>query len=693
VTAPHGPVTPAPDGPDAPAPGPGILRALLHRPSAAAALLVLLVIIGCCAAAPWLAPYHPEAANLGDALAGPGARHWLGTDELGRDILSRLLYGGRPALLDSLLVVAVTLTIGVPAGLLAGFLGGWADRLMMQAADIGLALPAMVIVLVVLSVFQGRLIIALICLGILLVPPLVRIVRSAALAVRAELFVDAARVSGVPPLRIVFRHVLPRVRGSLVAALSLLFTTGLAYLGFGATPPNPSWGSMTAEAAQTLTQSPWLLIASGGVIGVTVLSLGLLGDAIRDAAVGSWTGSGDPRPRAPARGDPARGDPAADPGPAPAGALLSVRGLTIAFPRGAGAVPVVQDVSLDIRAGEAVGLVGESGSGKTSVARSLIGLLRGGAQVTAGRIVFDGADVTAVTGAAARRLRGGQIAFIAQEPIAALDPTCRIGPLLAQAVRCHQRMPAREARQRVLELLRMARLPDPERVARCYPHELSGGMAQRVAVARALAGRPRLLIADEPTASLDVTVQAEIIALLRALQQETGLAILVVSHDWGVVADLCDRAVVMYAGQVVEEAPVGALLGVPGHGLPGHGVPDHGVADHGAAAHPYTRLLLAASPGHAPDGAQRLPVIPGTIPVPGEWPAACHFSPRCPQAAENCTAGPIPLRDTGAGRRSRCILTAAPTEATTDDATTTTALAPTTTPAPTSPTARPARPS
>jgi peptide/nickel transport system permease protein len=397
---------------------------------------------------------------------------------------------------------------------------------------------------------------------------------------------------------------------------------------------------MTAEASQTLAQSPWLLIASGGAIGVTVLCLGLLGDAIRDITVGAWTGSADPsaaRSLPPLMGQ----DGYPEPGlPVMPGALLSVRGLTITFQRNAHAVPVVHDVSLDIRPGEAVGLVGESGSGKTSVARSLIGLLRGGARVEAGRIVFDGADVTRLTGAAARRLRGGQIAFIAQEPMAALDPTCRIGTLLAQAVRCHERLPAREARQRVLELLRMARLPDPERVARCYPHELSGGMAQRVAVARALAGRPRLLVADEPTASLDVTVQAEVIALLRALQQETGLAILVVSHDWGVVADLCDRAIVMYAGQVVEEAPVGELTE--------------------AAAHPYTRLLLAANPGYAPDGATALPTIPGTIPPPGEWPAACHFSPRCPQAVGACTAGPIPLRDTGTARRSRCIMAAEP---------------------------------
>jgi peptide/nickel transport system permease protein len=640
-------------------PGTGMLRPLIHRPTAVAAFIVLLAIIISCAAAPWIAPYHPDVASLSGALSGPSARHWLGTDELGRDILSRLIYGGRPALLDALLVVAVTLGIGVPAGMLAGLAGGWIDRLTMQVADVGLALPTMVIVLVVLSVFQGKLQIAMIVLGVLLVPPLVRIMRAAALAVRAELYVDAAKVSGVPTLRIVFRHVLPRVRGtilvqaSLVAALSLLFTTGLAFLGFGTSPPNPSWGSMTAEASQTLTQSPWLLIASGGVIGVTVLCLGLLGDGIRDVTVGSWTGSMD-GPTARSRRRPARASASAGAGtgtgtvgvtaagaaadtPDPE-ALLSIRGLTVSFPRDGRDVAVVSGVSLDIRADETVGLVGESGCGKTSVARSVIGLLRGGGHVAAGRIIFDGHDVTDLRGQEARKLRGGQIALIAQEPMAALDPTCRVGALLAQAVRCHQRMPGNAARQRVLELLRMARLADPERVARSYPHELSGGMAQRVAVARALAGRPRLLIADEPTTALDVTLQAEILALLRSLQQETGMAILIVSHDWGVVAELCDRAVVMYAGQVVEEAPVADLFAAP--------------------AHPYTRLLLAASPGRAADGAARLPTIPGTIPAPEDWPAACHFGQRCPHATDACAARPIPLEEIGTGWRSRCIRTA-----------------------------------
>jgi peptide/nickel transport system permease protein len=651
-----------------------------RRPLALAALAVLLAIIVGCYAAPWLAPYRPDATNLFGTLRGPSPAHLLGTDELGRDILSRLMYGGRATLTEAALVVVVTLGLGLPAGLLAGFAGGWTDRVIMYLADIGLALPVIVIILLVLAIFNGNLQVAMVGMGVLLVPPLARIIRSAALAVRAEPYVDAARVSGVRPARIIIRHVLPRVRGtiltqaSIVAALALLFTTGLAYLGFGPAAPSPSWGSMTAEADQVLAHSPWLLVASGGAIGLTVLCLGLVGDALRDITTGAWTGQADPAPGNPrfrrrhppadaagaggagggegAGGDGRTGAEGAGAGAEGAGpegaegagaegaeALLRVRGLTVTFPRGEREVAVTQGVSLEVRAGETVGLVGESGCGKTSVARAIVGLLRGGGRVAAGRVYFGGRDVTSLAGREARRYRGGQVALITQEPMASLDPSWRVGALVAQAVRCHKPMPKAAAAVRVRELFELVRLPDPDRVARLYPHELSGGMAQRVAIARALAGNPSLLVADEPTTALDVTLQAEILALLRTLQRETGLAVLIVSHDWQVVADSCDRVIVMYAGQVVEQAPAADILGSP--------------------RHPYTRLLLAASTSSAPDGAQSLPVIAGTIPAPEDWPPACHFGARCPHATDACHAGPVPLSPVPpvsvAGRLARCV--------------------------------------
>jgi peptide/nickel transport system permease protein len=227
------------------------------------------------------------------------------------------------------------------------------------------------------------------------------------------------------------------------------------------------------------------------------------------------------------------------------------------------------------------------------------------------------------------------VGYISQEPMVALDPSFRVGTLLREAVRSHSSISRAQASRRVLELLELVRLPDPEHVAKLYPFELSGGMAQRVSIARALARRPRLLIADEPTTALDVTVQSEILELLRSLQADTGMAILLVSHDWGVVAQLCRRAIVMYAGEIVEASTLDELLRAP--------------------AHPYAEALLACLPSSAPDDANRLPTIAGTVPDPESWPAACRFAPRCPYRIEGCTAGPIGLESVASDRVSRCI--------------------------------------
>jgi peptide/nickel transport system permease protein len=232
------------------------------------------------------------------------------------------------------------------------------------------------------------------------------------------------------------------------------------------------------------------------------------------------------------------------------------------------------------------------------------------------------------------RVRGSRIALVSQEPLSGLDPVFRVGSQLAEVVRRHHRLGRSAARDRALELLRTVRIPEPERVARRYPHELSGGMAQRVAIALALAGDPALLIADEPTTALDVTVQAEILALLRDLSARRDLAIVFVTHDWGVLADVCDRAVVMYAGEVVEEATVTDLYRTP--------------------RHPYTERLLAANPHVAPV-ADLLPTIPGSVPSPSRWETGCRFRPRCGYAQDECAEHPIPLLEIGANRETRCI--------------------------------------
>ncbi len=611
------------------------VAALMKPVPVIAAIVLAVIVIAVLGAGVW-APYDPLANDLANSLAGPSAEHWLGTDQLGRDVLSRLLYGGRPDLGAALLVACTALVVGVPLGMVAGYRGGRIDQFLMRIVDIGLALPSMVIVLLVLAVFGNQVIMGYLALGLLLVPPLIRIIRANAIAIRSELFIDAARVAGFSDTRIVFRHILPRlvgsvlVQASLIASMGLIFVSGLAYLGFGVSAPDPSWGTLIAEGAQITRQNPALLLAAGGVLGVTVLCLGLLGDTIRDASVARWARTPSRPSRIRRRRSP--GDAA---GAAPeSSSLLSVRELSVEYGSVEQGQTVVDGVSFEIAAGEIVGLVGESGCGKSTLARAVLGLLRGGG-VSGGAVSFEGVELTTATVGELRELRGTSFAFVSQEPLVALDPTQRIGTTLTDAVRLHTGSGRREARARARELLARVRFPDPERVLRLYPHEISGGMAQRIAIARALAGSPKLLIADEPTTALDVTVQAEVLDLLRELRASEGLSILIVTHDWGVVSDLCDRAVVMYAGQVVEQSATDALFHRP--------------------AHPYTAGLLASNPSGVAGGATRLPSIPGTIPLPSEWSTGCRFQSRCPLAVEVCGQGPVPLVQSPDGGTSRCL--------------------------------------
>jgi peptide/nickel transport system permease protein len=617
-------------------------RRLLGQPAAVAALAFLVLLILACVAAPIIAPYNPGAQDLENVLSGPTLHHVLGTDTLGRDVLSRLLYGGQRSLLSVAEGLAVVLAIGVPLGLAAGYAGGMSDRALSRGAEIVMAVPPIIFILVVLAVVPGNEDAAMVVFGLLGAPAMLRVVRSATLKVREEPFIAAARLSGLSHGQIVRRHILPRIAGpvivqaSLFAAYALLFETGLAFLGLTADPNAPTWGGMVAEASTVIERQEWLLVPSGTLIAVTILAFGLLGDAARDAAVETAAvpsrHRGSPGRTANRRGPapPAR-EPAGD-----RGALLSVRGLTVTRPGPHGPADIVDSVSFDVFAGETVGLVGESGCGKTVTALALLRLLPASLRVASGQAHWAGDDLLAMPDRTFDPLRGSALAYVAQEPQASLDPTFTVISQLTEVIRRHDRVPRPAARARALELLRHVELPDPERAARTYPHELSGGMAQRVAVALALAGRPKLLIADEPTTALDVTVQAELLALLRRLSRETGMAVLLITHDWGVVADICDRTMVMYAGQIVEQGRVQELFDRP--------------------LHPYTLGLLRSHPSLARPG-QPLDALPGRVASPGAWPAGCRFAPRCRFADDACRAGPVRLGEYGGSRLSRCVHT------------------------------------
>jgi len=318
----------------------------------------------------------------------------------------------------------------------------------------------------------------------------------------------------------------------------------------------------------------------------------------------------------------------------PAGeTLLSVEGLRVVFRDAEGRETVaVDDGRFRVARGATVGIVGESGSGKSVTALAMMGLLPRHAATVTGRIAFEGTDLLVQPETVLRDLRGDRIAMIFQEPMTSLNPSHRIGDQIVEAVRRHRGGTAAAAKERALEMLRRVRIPAPERRFDDYPHKLSGGMRQRVMIAMALACDPRLLIADEPTTALDVTIQAQILHLLRRLREETGAAVVMITHDLGVVAETCDEVVVMYAGQVVETAPVAAIFRAP--------------------QHPYTVGLLGALP-RIDRRTARLAVIPGAVPAPSDVPSGCRFAPRCPFRIDRC-AEPPPLVEVVPGQSSRC---------------------------------------
>ena len=315
-------------------------------------------------------------------------------------------------------------------------------------------------------------------------------------------------------------------------------------------------------------------------------------------------------------------------------AMLCVRGLAVEFASGDDWLRVVEDVSFEVRAGETLGLVGESGCGKTVSALSVLGLLppRSG-RIASGSITLDGQELTGLAPGALRRVRGKEIAMVFQEPMTSLNPAFTVGDQIAETIRAHDLGSRGESWRQAIELLDRVGIPDPSTRAKSYPHELSGGMRQRAMIAIALACRPRVLIADEPTTALDVTIQAQILELLSELQREMHMALVLVTHDLGIVAETCDRVSVMYAGQIVEEGTVDDVLGAP--------------------RHPYTTGLLRSMPQAAAVG-QPLTTIPGTVPRAGAMPPGCRFEPRCPLAIDRCRDEAVAL-ETDGGRAVRCV--------------------------------------
>lgn len=572
--------------------GRGLFRRILKNPLGVIALVILGVIVLASVLAPLLSPYDPNLAELANAFQPPSSEHLLGTDSAGRDVLSRLLVGGRLTLLGALLALVVAVVIGLVSGLIAGYYGGFFDTLSDLSTSLVMAMPNIMILLAVRVVVGPSLWITMAIFGALISPGIYRLVRSGVRQVRGELYVDAARVSGLSDLRIIGRHILFVVRApiiiqaALIAGIGIAIQSGLEFLGLGDATV-ATWGVMLSEGFRNIYIGPLLVIWPGIAIALTIGSLVLFGNALRDALEDKPTAPKLKRTKS-AGGPPATvttGVPVPLPtGPVPVtggiamapDAALSVRGLTVGYPTGGDSVKeVIRDVSFDVLKGEILGLVGESGSGKTQTAWSILGLLPRGAVVRGGSILIDGKDVLRAGSRYHRSLLGKRIAYVPQEPMSNLDPLYTIGHQLVAPMRKHLGISKQEAQERAMALLERVGIKDPARTMKAYPYEVSGGMAQRVLIAGAVSCDPALIVADEPTTALDVTVQAEILDLLRDLQAERGLSMVLVTHNFGVVADLCDRVVVMRGGEVVEDGPAEKVFYTP--------------------MHPYTKALLGAT--------------------------------------------------------------------------------------------------
>ncbi|MCY1676278.1 dipeptide/oligopeptide/nickel ABC transporter permease/ATP-binding protein [Pseudarthrobacter sp. SL88] len=626
----------------------GLTKASRYRlfasPGAVAGLLWLAALVVASLTAPLWLPFKTEDQDFTAVLSGPTAAHWLGTDELGRDILSRIFAAAAGTLGTSL----ITVIVGVGLGTLLAMAAAGAERteaVISRITEVMMSLPGTVIILAVIGAVGTNIPLIMAILGILMSAGIYRVVLGQAKSLQSQLYVDAAKVDGLSPVGISVRHVLPGlantivVQAALIFAVGMLIQAGLAFIGFGPPLPQPSWGGMIQGASQHVYDAPWMMVPTGAVLALTVLSANAIGNALGkapNAAAPHLPSAAARRHRAQAvaaiAAAPAPKD--ADAQEAPGNGTLSVRNLSVGVDNGVG---LVTGVSFDVAPGTVLGLVGESGCGKTMTALSLLGLLPSGVSVSGGQILWNGRNLAAATDKDMEGIRGRDIALISQEPMRALDPMFTVGYQLTAAIRRLRGMGKAEARTEARNLLEKVGIVDAQRILKTYPHQISGGMAQRVAIALALSGQPRLLVADEPTTALDVTVQAEILSLLRALVKDTGMSVVMVTHDLGVVADICDQVAVMYAGQVVENGKTAAILDNP--------------------RHPYTLALLAADP-HANDAdnmPERLATIQGQVPQPKDWPTGCRFAARCQFAGSACK-DPVPLLASGTGEGLvRCV--------------------------------------
>ena len=639
-------------------------------------LAIITVIALSAVFAPLVAPFDPLSS--GPPVQAPSAEHWFGTDRQGRDIFSRLLYGGRYSLAIGLGATLSALAVASVLGAIAATASKWIAETLMRVMDVVMSFPGIALAAVFVAVFGKSLPVLIFTIAFLYVPQLTRIVRANILDQYGDDYVAAVRVMGASTPRIIVKHVARNtmapvlVFATVLVADAIVFEASLSFLQAGVPDPEPSWGNVIASGRNLLMSGAWwATFFPGLLIMLSVLCLNILSEGMTDAMLTQKTRKITSKAAATdeatstleasqsqsdgaASGAGLAGDSRSDSAEVPivtvaiptleatttavpleerlatlrdielgrsdrlrftldVQPLLEVRNLSISFPRH-GDVSVVDNVNFTVRPGETMALVGESGCGKSITSLAIMGLLDPRATIT-GQIIFDGKDLLKMAPKERNALRGHDIAMIYQDALSSLNPAMLIRSQMKQ-------LTSRGGTRSAEELLHLVGL-EPKRTLASYPHELSGGQRQRVLIAMALTRNPRLVIADEPTTALDVTVQAQVVDLLNSLREELGFAMVFVSHDLALVAELAHRITVMYAGQVVEQATTRELLTQP--------------------LHEYTRGLLGAVLS-IESGSDRLHQVPGTVPSPRDFPAGDRFAPRSSTPARGRGVTPVRRR-------------------------------------------------
>ena len=613
-------------------------------------LIVIAILAFCAVFARFLAPCDP--VKITQNYQPPTGAHWFGTDNLGRDVFSRVMYGARYSLVIGLSSVLFALVMGAIIGAIAAVSRTWISELIMRLIDIVMSIPGIALAAVCLAILGQSMIGIIISIGVLYVPQIARIVRANIISEYGKDYVRAVIVSGARAPWILLKHVTRNIAApvmvftTLSVADAIVFEASLSFINAGIPEPTPTWGNILSSAkAGVIFGYWWQALFPGLAIMITVLCLNILSEGITDAMVAAPTA---PVAKTAADADAARKEDRILTDPVAAykeqhdalveslaklreaelkrtdrlqptstePPVIEVKDLCIQFPR-YGSVNVVDHLSFSVRPGETMGLVGESGCGKSITSLAIMGLLDPKAKIS-GQILFNGKDLVKLSPKEHNALRGHEIAMVYQDALSSLNPSMLIKAQMKQ-------LTSRGGTRSAEELLELVGL-DPKRTLESYPHELSGGQRQRVLIAMALTRDPKLIIADEPTTALDVTVQKQVIDLLNELREKLGFAMVFVSHDLALVAKVAHSITVMYAGQVVEQGSTKEILTDPHH--------------------EYTRGLLG-SVTSIEAGAPRLHQVPGTVPSPSDFPKGDRFAPRSSHPDQGLDVRPVMKRIRG----------------------------------------------